>query len=163
MLAKVPTNQGPSLTVSQVHLRLLIPVNALLVIVIGAGAIALINIGSQVALETILGLGLGAFTTAFFCCITCVTLRKLSKKPLLPSRFDLGRSGILVNFYALSWLIVVFVFSFFPPAPARLLTLETMNWSAVMWTGVVTFSLLYFAFVGRKSYVGPIAYVRQLE
>lgn len=123
----------------------------------------MINIGSERALEIILGLGLGAFTTAFFCCIACVTWRKLSNQPLLPSRFDLGPLGVLINFYALGWLMVVFMFSFFPPAPAPLLMLETMNWSAVMWTGVVTMSLLYFAFVGRKRYVGPIAYVRQLE
>ncbi len=60
-----------SLTTSQIEPNLLIPLHALVVTFVGAVVIVLVNIGSSVALNTILSLGLSAFSTAFFVCISC--------------------------------------------------------------------------------------------
>jgi len=57
------------------------------------------------------------------------------------------------------FLIVVFVFCFFPPVVKP--KMEEMNWSVVMYGGVMGFSLVYYWFKGRKVYVGPVEYVRK--
>ncbi len=89
--------------------------------------------------------------------------RKLCKKPLLPSRFKLGVLGSAINVVALSWLLLIFALSFFPPVPVPLLTVAKMNWGSVMWSSIALLSLLYFVMKGRKQYVGPVEYVRRLE
>jgi len=72
--------------------------------------------------------------------------------------------GLCVNMVALGWLCLVFVIAFFPSVPAPLLTMEAMNWLVVVFpTAVVVFSAVYFVVWGRKSYVGPVEYVRKLD
>ena len=91
-----------------------------------------------------------------------VVWRKVTGQPLLPSRFDMGRVfGLVVNLVALAWLWVVLIFAFFPGIPGP--TLASMNWSVVVWGGVVALSLVYFFVWGRKKYEGPVAYVRKLD
>ena len=60
-------------------------------------------------------------------------------------------------------ICLVFVIAFFPPFPEPLLTVESMNWSVLVFEIVVLFSMVYFVIWGRKSYVGPVEYVRKLE
>lgn len=111
-IARVSNNKGLQQNLAgscllQIHPRFLIPVNALLVIAFGGSAINVVNIGSEVALHTILSLGFGAFSTAFGTCIACLLWRKLSRKPLLSSRFHLGTIGPFVNLFALGYLCCV--------------------------------------------------------
>lgn len=70
--------------------------------------------------------------------------------------------GVCVNLVALGWLCLAFVVAFFPGVPIPLLTLESMNWSIVVFAAVVVFSAAYFVIWGRKKYVGPVEYVRKL-
>ena len=141
-----------------------VPLNAIMVIFVFAAIIALINIGSTVAFNTITSLGTGTLTISYIICISCIVWRKLSNKPLLPSRFDMGRVfGLAVNLVALGWLCLVFVIAFFPPFPEPLLTTTSMNWSVLVFGVVVLFSMVYFVLSGRKNYVGAVEYVRKLE
>jgi len=71
--------------------------------------------------------------------------------------------GLAVNLFAVGWLWLVFVISFFPPVPEPLLTLPGMNWSVLVFAVVVLFSAVYFVVWGRKAYVGPVEYVRKLD
>lgn len=71
--------------------------------------------------------------------------------------------GLCVNLAALGWLCLVFVVAFFPSVPIPLLTLESMNWSIVVFAAVVVFSAVYFVVWGRRRYVGPVEYVRKLD
>ena len=57
----------------------------------------------------------------------------------------------------------MFVIAFFPSVPVPLLTMASMNWSVVVFLAVVVFSAVYFVVWGRKSYVGPVEYVRKLD
>ena len=53
---------------------------------------------------------------------------------------------------------------FFPPVPATLFTGPgDMNYAIVVYSGVIVFSLIFYIFYGRKSYDGPVAYVRKLD
>ena len=129
-----------------------------------ASAIALLNIGSTEALYIIVSLGLSALSTSYIACISCIVWRKITGQPLLPCQFKLRRDvGLLINVVALCWLVVIVVVAFFPPVPLPALTLAMMNWSSVVWSAVMVFSGLYFVFRGRRRYVGPVEYTKQLE
>lgn len=38
-----------------------------------------------------------------------------------------------------------------------------MNWAIVVYSGVIIFSLIFYALYGRKTYDGPVEYVRKLD
>jgi choline transport protein len=91
--------------------------------------IALINIGSTVAFNSVASLGTGTLTMSYIISISCIIWRKLCGKPLLPSQFNMGRRvGLAVNLLAVGFLCVLFVIAFFPPIPSPLLTVVSMNW-----------------------------------
>jgi len=91
--------------------------------------------------------------------ISCVFLKRWRKEKLLPRRFSLGRFGLAINLFSVLFLILVFVMCFFPPVPDPSPT--EMNWSIIMYGGVMLLSLVYYAFKGRRVYVGPVEYVRK--
>ena len=88
-----------------------------------------------------------------------MTLRRIRGWGLLDSAFSLGRWGLVVNIASLLYLSLVFVFSFFPPVsdPA----LSTMNWSCVVYAGVLTIAVVYYVGWARHTYVGPVKYIRK--
>ena len=139
-----------------------VPLNAVIVVT-GVGiVIALINIGSTLAFNIVTSLGTGTLTLSYIVTIGCMLWRKLTNKPLLPTRFDMGRVfGLFVNLVAMGWLCLVFIIAFFPGAPGP--TALTMNWSIVVFGFVVVFAMVYFFVWGRRRYVGPVEYVRKLE
>ncbi|KAK3632377.1 hypothetical protein LTR56_016391 [Elasticomyces elasticus] len=150
--------------VAYVRPRSNVPVNAIIVSFVVAVIIALINIGSTVAFNSVTSLGTGTLTISYIISISCMIWRKLSGRPLLPSHFDMGRRfGLAVNFVAVAFMCLVFVIAFFPPVPLPLLTVVSMNWSILIFGVVVLFSMGYYVVFGRKQYVGPVAFVRRLE
>lgn len=141
-----------------------VPVNAIVIIFVFAALISLINIGSTVAFNVVTSLGTGTLTFSYILCISCIVWRRMANKPLLPSRFDMGRwFGLFVNLTALGWLCLVFAIAFFPGVPAPMLTLSLMNWSVLVFGAVTMFSAFYFIVWGRKGYAGPVEYVRKLD
>ncbi|KAI7189633.1 amino acid permease [Hortaea werneckii] len=150
--------------VARVRPGLDVPVNAILVSFAFAACISLVNIGSTAAFNSITSLGTGTLTISYIICLSCMIWLRIAGKPLLPSRFDLGRSlGLALNVVAVGFLVLVFVIAFFPPVPEPLLTVVSMNWSILIFGVVVVFAMLYYLLWGRKVYVGPVEYVRVLE
>lgn len=86
--------------------------------------------------------------------------RRVTNQPLLPSEFSLGKWGLPINVASEIFLVVTFVFSFFPmtPSPAPVDT----NWNVLIYGVVVLGSLLYYM-RARHRYAGPVEYVRKLE
>ncbi|KAI6900695.1 amino acid permease [Hortaea werneckii] len=149
--------------VAHVRPGLDVPVNAILVSFTFAACISLVNIGSTAAFNSITSLGTGTLTISYIICLSCMIWLRINGKPLLPSRFDLGRSfGLALNVTAVGFLVLVFVIAFFPPVPEPLLAVVSMNWSILIFGVVVLFSMLYYFLWGRKVYVGPVEYVRVL-
>jgi choline transport protein len=141
-----------------------VPFNAIVVVTVIACLLALINIGSTIGFNIITSLGTGTLTASYILTISCVVWRKIAGKSLLPSRFDMGRVfGLFVNLVALGYLWLVFVIAFFPGVPLPLLTAISMNWSVVVFSGVVVFAGVYFVLWGRKAYAGPVEYVRKMD
>lgn len=75
--------------------------------------------------------------------------------------FSLGRYGLIINFLAFLFLILSFVMICFPPA--RDPTLQTMNWSIVIFTGVLVLSCIYYLLRAKDVYVGPVELVHKVE
>jgi choline transport protein len=98
--------------------------------------------------------------SSYIVAIACMLAKRLRGEKLLPSRFNLGRSGIAINTIAIAFLSLAFVFLFFPAAPHP--TAESMNWSILMFGSIVVFSLVYYYVYGRYSYVGPVELVKNL-
>jgi drug/metabolite transporter (DMT)-like permease len=121
----------------------------------------LINIGSTITFNQITSLGLCALLTSYMVSISCMTLKRIRKEPLLPAHFTLGRYGLTVNILSVAFLLLAYVFIFFPPAPKP--APPQMNWSVVIYCGVLTLSLVYFLLKGRHVYVGPVEYVKKTQ
>lgn len=90
-----------------------IPLNALLVSFVITCLLSLIELGSEVALNAILSLTVGAILSSYIISISCVALRKIRKDhPLPPTRWSLGAAGLPINIIAVAFLLVVYVVSF---------------------------------------------------
>tara|TARA_R110002003_G_scaffold805_9_gene21506 strand:+ start:6059 stop:6454 length:396 start_codon:yes stop_codon:yes gene_type:complete len=121
--------------------------------------LCLIIIGSTIAFNVITSLGQVGLISSYLIAIGCIFAKRLRGETLLPSRFSLGRAGIVVNGIALSFLSVAFVFCFFPGGPNP--TPEGMNWSCLIFGFILSFSLVYYHIYGKHSYVGPVEYVKR--
>lgn len=137
-----------------------VPANAIYVTFFTTAVLSLINIGSSVALNSILGLGTAPLLTSYMTSIGCVTWRRLTGNPLPKSKFTLGSLGLPLNLFSEVSLAVFFVFCFFPTAPNP--DAAGMNWSILIYGAVITWSLAYYALWGRHIYVGPVEYIRKL-
>ncbi|KAK3053570.1 hypothetical protein LTR09_005314 [Extremus antarcticus] len=139
-----------------------VPVNSVLTIFGLAVVLSLINIGSTLAFSIITSLGTGTLTLSYIITIGLVVWRKITGRPPLPSRFNMGKiGGLVVNMIALLWMIIVLIFCFFPLFPDP--TPALMNWAIVVWGGVIIFAILFFVLYARTHYAGPVEYVRKLE
>lgn len=91
------------------------------------------------AFNAIVSLATGAFLSSYIISISCVALRKMQKKTLPRARGSLGLAGLACNIIAVLFLLLVYVFSFFPLATP--VEAETMNWSSLIYGVVVIFSV----------------------
>ena len=135
-----------------------IPLNAVCVSFIIACLLSLINLGSAVAFNAIVSLTVGAILSSYIISISCVALRKIRKdQPLPHARWSLGRAGLPCNIIAVVFLLVIYVFAFFPLATP--VTMSGMNWSVLIYGAVIVFSMVYFWVYGRHAYEGPVVLV----
>jgi len=86
-------------------------------------------------------------------------MKRLSGEGLPPSRFDLGKSGNIINIIALCFLVVAWFFQFWPSAPNP--TGAGMNWSVLIYGACFVFFALYYVFRAKHKYQGPVVLVRK--
>ena len=67
--------------------------------------------------------------------------------------WSLGRWGLPINIFAAAYTLIAVVFTFFPPSVP--VTKESMNYSCVVYGGVIIGGLVYYVTRARKIYVGP--------
>lgn len=122
--------------------------------------LSLINLGSIVAFMQVVSLGVAAMLTSYLISIGCVTLKRFRGEKLLPSKFDLGRYGLAINITAVLFLLVIWVFTFFPVAshPA----VVDMNWASLRYAMVVIFALVYYMACARHVYRGPVENLQKI-
>jgi choline transport protein len=138
-----------------------IPLNAVLVTFLTTTLLSFINIGSTVAFNAIGSLAVSALLGTYIISFSCLILRRLSGPPLPARRWSLGAWGLPVNAGAVAFLVVVWVFVFFPVEAQP--TLETMNWSSVMFVGTMLFAMLYYVAWGRRFYTSPVDLVKRSD
>ncbi|EAT80001.1 hypothetical protein HBH56_076530 [Parastagonospora nodorum] len=144
---------------SKVSPTLEVPVNSVYVTLLFVGAISFINIGSSVAFMQVISLGVASMLTSYLITISCVMLKRIRGEPLLPSKFDLGRMGLLINIAAVVFLLFLWIFTFFPVGPKP--TVVDMNWASFGYGCVIIFAVVYYVVRGRHIYVGPVRYVKK--
>ena len=111
------------------------------------------------ALNALITLTIGSLLNSYIVTVACVAWKRISGEPLPPRRWSLGRWGPLINLGALAFLIPEFIFVMFPLTST--VTPESMNWSSLMYGGMLIFSIAYYFLYGRKTYVPPVALVKR--
>lgn len=136
-----------------------VPVNALLVCLGSSLIVACINFGSEETLNAIVSISNAALIFSYIISIGCVRLKRLRSEPLLPRRWSLGKWGGLLNDLALGFLLVAFVFSFFPVSPKP--NAAKMNWAILMFGALAVLATVNYFVTARKSYIAPVSLVKQ--
>ena len=136
-----------------------IPLRAVVVSMAITCVVSLINIGSTVALNAIISLGVVALLTSYHITIACLIWRRLTGEPLPSRRWSLGRYGLAINVASLFFLTPILFFTFWPPVTP--VEPESMNWAVVMYGGVIIWSLVYYWVWAKHSYVGPVMIVKR--
>lgn len=118
--------------------------------------LALINIGSTTAFNAFTSLVVASFYSSFVLSATTFLHRKLTTPAgeMIYGPFQLGRASVPIILVSLAYSVVGIFFSFWPPASK--VNAVTMNWSILVFGGVLLFSLFFWALQGRKVYTGPI-------
>lgn len=116
----------------------------------------LVYIGSAVAFNAILSIGIVALMGTYGLSTACVLYRRVRwPETLPPVRWSLGRWGILVNGIGVGYASFAFFWSFWPIYYSP--TTETMNWAVVMFGAGMFLSVVVYFVRGRKLYDGPVA------
>ncbi len=84
--------------------------------------------------------------------------RRIRGEPFPATKFSLGVFGYLINILALCFLLVAFVFVFFPAVPDP--DVAEMNWTTLIYGSAVVFAFGYYVVKGRKEYEGPVVAVK---
>lgn len=142
----------------QVNPTFTVPLNALCVSLVIVSLLSLINIGSSVAFNAIMSLGTAALLSSYIISISCVRLRRWRGQPLPPARWSMGKFTPICDSVSILVLAVVLLFSFFPLS--KEVTPTDMNWSIVIFGGVVMISLSYYVLRARHVYKGPVTRVK---
>ncbi|KAL8718986.1 MAG: hypothetical protein Q9225_003944 [Loekoesia sp. 1 TL-2023] len=138
-----------------------IPLNAILATTVFSILLISISFGSTIAFNQLTALGTVALLSSYMVSIGCMAMLRIKGRPLLRCHFSLGRYGLVVNILAFLFLMFSFVMICFPPA--RDPTLQSMNWSIVIFSGVLALSWCYYLATARHKYVGPVRLVKRVE
>ncbi|KAJ6028294.1 amino acid transporter [Penicillium herquei] len=152
--------------ISQVQTRVGIPFHSTVVIVIAAGLLALINIGSSVVLNIILSLVLQAFFTSYIISLSMILYRRwkgdiaepapnIPREVMVWGPFRLkGWVGIVNNIFAIIFSVIMMFFGCWPttkhPSPSE------VNYSVAIFVGVTFLCIVYYFVRARKLYKGPV-------
>ncbi|CAI7675754.1 unnamed protein product [Penicillium manginii] len=134
--------------------------------------LALINIGSSVALNDVLSMAVSGLYSSYLIVSVLLLFRRikgdisryndndddvvnLPGKKLVWGPFHVpGIWGILINGFAVIYIIIVIFWSFWPTAMNPSVT--DMNYSVVGWGGVIFLATLYYVIRARHVYTGPV-------
>ncbi|KAL2809705.1 amino acid/polyamine transporter I [Aspergillus granulosus] len=136
-----------------------IPLNSVMVSLAVTILLSLINIGSSVALTAIVSLTITSLMSAYILSIGCILIKRFRGEALPARRWSLGRFGMAINLASMAFLLPIFVFAFFPLTST--VDEQTMNWSVVMYVGLITLASLYYAIRGRHHFVAPVALIKR--
>ena len=145
--------------VARVDQRTKLPIWSILVTVVINAVLSLLEVASTAAFNALASLAVAGFYASFLISASIMLLYRLrtpdSQIPWGP--FRLGQAGTPVTVFSIAYSTQGMFFSFWPPSSD--VNLENMNWSAVVFAGIVVISLIFWMFHGRKIYKGPLVEV----
>ena len=148
--------------VSQIHPGRNVPLNAVYATGVCSILLICISFGSAIAFNQLTALGTVALLSSYMFSISSMAWLRICQKPIRRVYFSLGRWGLLVNMLSLMFLALAFVFVLFPPM--RNPDTQSMNWSIVIFTGILLFSVSYYYYGGaRAKYVAPIELIKSVD
>lgn len=100
--------------ISRMNKKRHVPDNAVYLTTLLTLILCLINLGSTIAFNIIVSLSLLALLSTYMISIGCVLRKRILKEPLPPHRWDLGRWGLPINAFAVSYSAFAIVFCCFP-------------------------------------------------
>jgi choline transport protein len=132
-----------------------IPLNSVLFCATLTAIICLINIASSVAFNAIVSLTIAGLFSSYFIPIALIAPQRLTNEQIRWGPWKLGaKLGFAINIFSMCFLAISIVFSFFPPGIP--VTLVSMNWSILVFSGTVVLGILFYLVRGHKNYHGPI-------
>ena len=117
--------------------------------------LSVINVASETALSAILALSTSSLYISYLIPIVMMIVRRLdtSRGPIQFGPWTLGRFGMAINIFSLSFGIFVCVFV---PFPTQIpVTAANMNWSGPVFLGVCLLLVMDWTFRARHKFVGP--------
>ena len=122
-----------------------------------------INFGSDLAFNAILSVSNAALLFSYIISVGCIRLKRLRREPLLQRRWSLGKYGAPINDVTLVFLVIGFIFSFFPVAPlvGDAAWAADFNWAIIIFSATIVLATGYFWAGGRHKYVAPVSLVKQ--
>jgi hypothetical protein len=93
-------------------------------------------------------------------CSYSILQKRVRGETLPPSRFSLGKFGIAINLFAVLYVTVACIASFFPVVNSS--AVADMNWSVVMFGGVLVIACVDYFFRGRKQYIEPAKHLNKI-
>lgn len=140
--------------------------------------LALINIGSEVAFNDLVSMSVSGLYLSYMVVASLLLYRRCTGSishasghedmivntagaKLVWGPFHIpGVFGILVNLWAVVYMIIIVFFTFWPTESQ--VTVTTMNFSIVGTVGTIILSIVYYWVRARKVYSGPIVEVDDL-
>ncbi|KAK2829927.1 hypothetical protein FQN49_007119 [Arthroderma sp. PD_2] len=130
-----------------------IPIYTIVLTGVSNGLLSLINIGSTVAFNAIVSLLVSGYMSSYIIVISVMIYKRLTSNSVSFGPWNLGRFGLPINIFAIVYTVITVLFAFFPPTVP--VTPENLNYSAVVYGGVVIFGVIYYMTWGHKTFVGP--------
>lgn len=141
--------------VSRIEPRTALPIYSIAITATISVLLSLITLGSTTAFNALTGLTVGGFYSAFIVSAVVMLWRRLvtSSSNIAWGPFKLGKLGVPITILSLIYSFNGFFFSFWPPVSA--ITVETFNWSLVVYCGVLILSVAYYVLRACNTYTGP--------
>ncbi|PGH26560.1 serine/threonine protein kinase [Polytolypa hystricis UAMH7299] len=143
---------------AHINQRWKIPLNAIMATTLITILLSLINIGSTAAFNAIASLTVASLFLSYILSIGAFIYRRLQYEPLPLRRWSLGKYGLPINVFSFIYLCFAVVFTFFPTT--REVTAVTMNWSIVVFMGVLAIALVQYFVYGRHQLGGRLGTYR---
>lgn len=113
--------------------------------------IGAIYVGTTAAFSAFVGSFVLLTTSSFLLCIVPHLLHK--RNIITPGPFWLGKYGFIINIVAVVYMVVFFVIYCLPYS--KPVTSENMNYSSVIFSGLLLLIAVWWFVDARKSYMGP--------
>ncbi|CZT04966.1 related to GABA transport protein [Rhynchosporium agropyri] len=145
--------------IGRVHEPTALPLYAILICTVTSLLLCLINIGSSAAFNAIVSITTASFFTSYAIPTALLLHKRLRNDPVKDNihwgPWKMGPVlGPIVNVCALIYSAIAMFFSFWPSTAN--VTLQNMNWSALIWGGVIIFSMIFYVVRGKNNFKWPI-------